>query len=260
MIKADVNRKYIFLIAAGIILIFAGIQVFWLYLNTVSIIGVLSVLTSFGLTVTLIVLERAKRSEIDSPNVQSEVQSNESTEVVEVNEDSIALENSEICNLEVDEYFMTVKEELSQVDRLVSDAVNNLVINFRYISKLTKTHHDMVLAIERMAAPEGSKPILELLQKQMEIADKIEQELDAAVTSLQFGDLVTQLIAHTTYQVETLNMVLQRIDRQSSLKDQERSIEEIHAGISKAMKVANSKGKRKPVVQQGMQMGDIELF
>jgi hypothetical protein len=167
-----------------------------------------------------------------------------------------------LCTAEADEYFMGIKGELNQIDRLVSDAVNNLVINFRYISKLTKSHHDMVLAIEKMAAPEGSKPILELLDKQMDIAGKIEQELEMAITSLQFGDLVTQLLAHTAHQVEILNIELQRIDRQGNWKKkvEEESLRTIHEGISKAVDVAKIKSKRKPVVQQGMQMGDIELF
>lgn len=167
-----------------------------------------------------------------------------------------------LCTAEADEYFMDIKGELNQIDRLVSDAVNNLVINFRYISKLTKSHHDMVLAIEKMAAPEGSKPILELLDKQMDIADKIEQELEMAITSLQFGDLVTQLLAHTTHQVEILNMELQRVDRQGNRRKRigEESSHTIHEGISKAINEAKNKSKRKPVVQQGMQIGDIELF
>lgn len=168
--------------------------------------------------------------------------------------------NDALCSVEADEYFMNIKEELNQVDRLVSDAVNNLVINFKYISRLTKSHHDMVVVIEKMAAPEGSKPILELLEKQMIIADKIEQELEMAVTSLQFGDLVTQLLAHTARQVEILNMELQRIDRSSNWKGQNTTSQGIHEGISKAVNMANAKSKRKPVVQQGMQIGNIELF
>ena len=110
-----------------------------------------------------------------------------------IDEIATADRNNITQNSDVIEYLMNIKGELNQVDRLVSDAVNNLVINFKYISKLTKSHHDMVLAIEKMAAPEGSKNILTLLDKQMTIADKIEQELEMAVTSLQFGDLVTQL-------------------------------------------------------------------
>jgi hypothetical protein len=167
-----------------------------------------------------------------------------------------------LCNAEADEYFISIKGELNQVDRLVSDAVNNLVINFGYISKLTKSHHEMVLAIEKMAAPEGSKPILELLEKQMVIADKIEQELEMVVTSLQFGDLVTQLLAHTSRQVEALNIELQRIERQRGWRENvgKNTLDTIHEDVSKAVNMAKTKSKRKPVVQQGMQMGDIELF
>ncbi len=165
-----------------------------------------------------------------------------------------------LCNVEADEYFLNIKGELNQVDRLVSDAVNNLVINFRYISKLTKTHHEMVTTIERMAIPDGNKPILELLDKQMEIAEKIEQELEMAITSLQFGDLVTQLLAHTAHQVEMLNMELQRIDREDNWRNGKAALHTIHEGISKAVNIAKTRSKRKPVVQQGMQMGDVELF
>lgn len=174
----------------------------------------------------------------------------------------VADQDTVLCNAEADEYFMDIKGELNQIDRLVSDAVNNLVINFKYISKLTKSHHDMVLAIEKMATPEGSKPILELLEKQMVIADKIEQELEMAVTSLQFGDLVTQLLAHTTHQIEMLNIELQRLDRQGGWKNksENKTLHTIQEGISKAVDLAKTRSKRKPVVQQGMQMGDIEFF
>ncbi len=176
-----------------------------------------------------------------------------------IDEIATADRNNITQNSDVIEYLMNIKGELNQVDRLVSDAVNNLVINFKYISKLTKSHHDMVLAIEKMAAPEGSKNILTLLDKQMTIADKIEQELEMAVTSLQFGDLVTQLLAHTARQVEILNIELQRANHASDLRSAG-DYDAIQAGISRAVNMAKAKNKKKPVVQQGMQMGEIELF
>ena len=176
----------------------------------------------------------------------------------------LALEDKDkvICNNAADEYFMGIKGDLNQAERLVSDAVNNLVINFRYISKLTESHHEMVLAIERMATPEGNSCINALLEKQMAIANQIEQELEMAITSLQFGDLVAQLLAHTTRQVEMLNVELQRIDRQGGRqgKTEREALDSIHSGISKAVDVVKNKSKKKPVVQQGMQMGDVELF
>ncbi len=168
--------------------------------------------------------------------------------------------NEVLCNTEAEEYFKNIKLELNQIDRLVSDAVNNLVINFKYITKLTKSHHEMVLAIEKMAIPKGNKSIIELLEKQMVIADKIEQELDAAITSLQFGDLVTQLLSHTTRQVEILSMELQRLDLKGNWKTDIAILEAMQKRISCAVNVAQTKNERKPVVQQGMQMGDVELF
>jgi hypothetical protein len=187
--------------------------------------------------------------------VMAEMQPVGNTDHAAMDELMLAERHGVLCDSDVDEYFRNIKEELKQVDRLVSDAVNNLVINFRYISKLTKSHHDMVLAIEKMAAPEGDKQIVELLDKQMTIADKIEQELETVVTSLQFGDLVTQLLMHTDRQVEMLNNELHRFGRQGGLGN---AIGK--EGISSAINAAKAKSKRKPVVQQGMQMGDIELF
>jgi len=166
-----------------------------------------------------------------------------------------------IYNDESDEFFLDIKNDLNQVDRLVSDAVNNLVINFKFISQLTKSHHEMVMAIEKLAVPDQSEPILELLRRQMMIADKIEQELGGAITSLQFGDLVTQLLAHTSNQLDMFVRVLQRIDGHSStLSANEKCLVDVTQSISKAMRITQSRNKQKPVVQQAMHNGEIELF
>lgn len=179
-------------------------------------------------------------------------------------EDKLVLEDKDgvICNNTASEYLMGIKGDLNQAERLVSDAANNLVCNFRYISKLTGSHHEMVLAIERMVTPEERHSINELLEKQMLIANRIEQELEAVITSLQFGDLVAQLLAHTARQVEMLSDELRGIDRQGSLqgKAEKRSLNSTHSSINKAVNEVKNKGKKKPVVQQGMKMGDIELF
>ncbi|MBY0475490.1 MAG: hypothetical protein K2Q13_10590 [Nitrosomonas sp.] len=179
-------------------------------------------------------------------------------------EDKLVLEDKDgvICNNAANEYLMGIRGDLKQAERLVSDAVNNLVCNFRYISKLTGSHHEMVLAIERMAPPEGRHPISGLLEKQMVIANRIEQELDAVITSLQFGDLVAQLLEHTARQVEILSDELRRIDRQggSQGRDRKRYFKSMPSEINKAVNGVKNMGKKKPVVQQGMKMGDIELF
>ncbi len=60
--------------------------------------------------------------------------------------------NKELTN----QYFMKIQGELNQIDQLVNNAVTNLVINFEYISDLTKLHHDLFTAIEKLTATEGN--------------------------------------------------------------------------------------------------------
>lgn len=179
-------------------------------------------------------------------------------------EDKLMLEDKEgvICDNAVDEYFLGIKGDLNQVDRLVSDAVNNLVINFKCIGELTKSYHELVLAIEKITHSEGCSPITGLLEKQMVIANRIEQELEMAIISLQFGDLVSQLLAHTSRQVKMLNVELECFDRQDDWQGEteKKTFDSIHSGVSKAVKVVKNKSRDKPVVQQGMQMGDIDIF
>ncbi|MCB1986304.1 MAG: hypothetical protein KDF49_12860, partial [Nitrosomonas sp.] len=168
--------------------------------------------------------------------------------------------SGKIYNVEVDEYFLTLKSDLNQIDRLVNDAVTNLVINFKYINELSKSHHEMVMTIEKLSIPKENKPVLELLNKQMAIGEKIERELESALTSLQFGDLVSQLLAHTTRQIEMLNFSLQHIDQIKNNPKKTEKSHEINNEISLAVQLAHSKKLNKPVVQQEMQNGEIELF
>lgn len=153
----------------------------------------------------------------------------------------------------------TIKEDLNQLDRVVGDEVDNLIINFKYISKLTRSHHEMALAIEKMVIAGESDSIIEVLEKQKMLTDKIEQRLEAVITTLQFGDLVAQLLMHTSCQVGMLNIMLQRLDHQNDLK------KEIRCGVFHERSTRNVgtvkiKTKRKPVIQKKMQAGEIELF
>lgn len=254
MPKTERRKKWLFIALTGMVLIFVGIQIYWFFDESGSTMQVLSIVTSLGLVWTLVLLTIA-----DEGNFQEKTPDKVEIEAGVLKE-SESLVSESVCNIEVDEYFCEIKEDLGQADKLVGDAVNNLVMNFNYISKLTSSHHGMVLAIEKMATPADNEPVLQLLKRQMKIAEKIEQELSAAVTSLQFGDLVTQLLSHTAHQIDALNISLQRIDRQSIKKTSGRRLDEIHNEISKAVVSVKNKGKNKPVVQQGMRVGEVDLF
>ena len=248
MPKTERKKKWLFIALAGMVLIFVGIQIHWLLDESRSIMQGLSIVTSVGLVWTLVMLSIAEHDK----NTEELLKNSD----LGVSNEPQTLVSESVCNIEVDEYFCDIKDELGQADKLVSDAVNNLVMNFNYISKLTSSHHSMVLAIEKMAAPVDNEPVLQLLKRQMKIAEKIEQELSAAVTSLQFGDLVTQLLSHTAHQIDALSMSLHRIDRQGINRTGGRSLNE----ISEAVISVKKHSKAKPVVQQGMRVGEVDLF
>lgn len=253
MPKTECNKKKLFIALAGIVLIFVGVQFQWLLSESGSVMQVLSISSSVGLVWTLVLLSIIEYDKSQEIPLQSGMQDNLSNEPK-------ALVSDSICNIEADKYFCKIKDDLGQADKLVGDAVNNLVMNFNYISKLTSSHHSMVLAIEKLAVPADNEPVIQLLKRQMKIAEKIEQELSAAVTSLQFGDLVTQLLSHTTHQIDALNMSLHRIDRQNFHGSDGRSLDEIRQEISGAVVLAKEENKNKPVVQQGMRVGEVDLF
>ena len=254
MPKTESKKKWLFTTLAGMVLVFVGIQIHWVLDEGESIMQGLSILTSVGLVGTLVMLSLAEHDKTSENRLENNSQNDGAS-----NEPQTLITES-VCNSEADEYFCDIKDDLRQADRLVSDAVNNLVMNFNYISKLTTSHHSMVLAIEKMAAPADNEPVLQLLKRQIKIAEKIEQELSTTVTSLQFGDLVTQLLNHTAHQIDALNMSLHRIDSQSVNKLGERSLNEIKGEISEAVISVKKQGKSKSVVQQGMRVGEVDLF
>ncbi|SEN07003.1 hypothetical protein [Nitrosomonas marina] len=174
--------------------------------------------------------------------------------------DAECLARDPIYTEEINEYFSIIQKDLHQIDRLVNDAVSNLVFNFKYINELSQSHHKMVVAIEKMSIPKENTAMLELLSKQMEIASKIEHELDSAVISLQFGDLVSQLLAHTAKQIENLNASLLHIDHASSSVKNSTSLQTTNTKLSMAVQRAKTNESSKPVVQHEMQKGEIELF
>ena len=170
------------------------------------------------------------------------------------------------CNFQLDDYFAGVKGELNQVERLVGDAVGELIASFKHISKLARSQQEISLSIAQTAAGaqggSNGESMEHLLQRQKAIIDQIEQEVDAAVTCMQFGDLATQLLSHTMIRIEALGTALQRVDAQDVTAggDTVYKPHQFHEGVAKAVTAANALSREKPVGQQGMRAGDIDLF
>lgn len=252
-------RRPMLLLCAGLAIAVAGAQVHLIGPEGGMSAPMVSALMSIALAGTLVTLGLTRsnaKHETAMKQEDFEIQP-------EAGPDPAARDMKVLCDSHLDDYFTGIKAELNQVDRLVGDAVGDLVASFRYIGKLTRSQQEISRAIAATAAPSNGESMEQMLNRQAVIADQIEQEVDAAVTSLQFGDLVAQLLGHTTTRVEALGTALQRIDRQDVEQECDQRAwnpRRIHEGIAGAVTAANAASRSKPVVQHGMQKGEVELF
>lgn len=125
----------------------------------------------------------------------------------------------------------------AQVDEMMNDIV--------------KMNENMTLSLEEMTGLTG----------------EITSDVDQAVRSLQFEDIISQLINHTRKRVEGIEQLVSVFNRalgetvQSSDKKQvnDSQLDEIRARLIQ-IRDSQDLEKIKPVAQQSMEAGDVELF
>ena len=132
---------------------------------------------------------------------------------------------------------------------------------------------DMVFALESKSRLDTimqrvqltNQNMSQVIVKQNEIASQVDQVVGSAVTSLQFQDLVSQLLQHSRLRLESMQHAW---DRMGTLAQEEKNgkatsateVEVVHKEITEIFKRANETCQRNPVRQEHMQSGDIDLF
>jgi methyl-accepting chemotaxis protein len=90
--------------------------------------------------------------------------------------------------------------------------------------------------------------------------EKLEHDVNAAVTNMQFQDMVTQLLGHVTKRIDALNTVTRTAapltDPNTGEQDRLAAQRALDAGIVTAREVT----AKNPVKQGSMQTGAVELF
>lgn len=150
------------------------------------------------------------------------------------------------------------------------------------ISELIRRMRDLVVAVEKdvnaMAAKDmdhaiQSKQILmdsmgnadsmnvameNTMQKMREIARHIEQDVNSAITNLQFQDMTTQLVEHTKKRIAAIEQVIRKAAQVevTDISGRGALLEE----IADILAEAGQNGQKNPVRQESMESGDIELF
>jgi methyl-accepting chemotaxis protein len=90
--------------------------------------------------------------------------------------------------------------------------------------------------------------------------EKLEAEVNAAVTSLQFQDMVTQLLGHVGKRVDGMSAVTRVARPLADPALKPHAIPGANAALETEIRNAREATAKNPVTQASMQTGDIELF
>lgn len=118
-------------------------------------------------------------------------------------------------------------------------------------------------ALER--AQRVNEHMTEVIEKQAHISHEVDLVVGRAVSSLQFQDMVGQLLQHSNTRIISMKTALNRMGDWSIEAAQGRAaspdkIEKMRAEIGDIFAGADAMGKSNPVRQEKMAIGEIDLF
>ncbi|ACT48166.1 hypothetical protein [Methylotenera mobilis] len=159
------------------------------------------------------------------------------------------------------QHLVEVEADLLQTTFLLSEAIEKLSTSFTAV-------HDAVCAQQQVLDALVAKYAIEepILEKLDSYKSKIGNEVNVVITSLQFQDLTSQLVARTIKRVNGLKDLLHELEAHSNEMDPGHEHEEIVKFLeemNRSLQVGSSAlsgGLRKSVGQQDMATGEIDLF
>lgn len=159
------------------------------------------------------------------------------------------------------QHLVEVEADLLQTTFLLSEAIEKLGASFTAVHEAVTEQQQFLDALVAKHSLDQNE-----LDRISSFRQKIGEEVNAAVTSLQFQDLTSQLIARTIKRVNGLKDLLHEIETHGNEMEPSHEHEEIvkfleamshslHEG-SRAL----SGGLRRSVGQHDMATGEIDLF
>ena len=159
------------------------------------------------------------------------------------------------------QHLIEVEADLLQTTFLLSEAIEKLGASFMAVHEAVTEQQQVLDALIAKHAFEPKE-----MQKLEMYKQKIGEEVNAAVTGLQFQDLTSQLINRTIKRVNGLKDLLHELGHHSGEIDPEHEHDEIARFLEEMSHSLNegshalSGGLRRSVDQQNMATGDIDLF
>lgn len=162
--------------------------------------------------------------------------------------------------------FEVTRADLSRVQQLFSEAIAKLIESFQAMSD--QSRRDVESAMSHAA--EGGAGTGRTVAELQHIAEAMEQSVGQAVMSLQFQDMVTQLIDHVSMRLDQLHGALGSIEAASALvqsigasgfapqqADRLRAhLDAVRAQLARLGDHASNN----PVRQESFSSGEVELF
>ncbi len=125
----------------------------------------------------------------------------------------------------------------------------------------SKTKIDLTLK----QVKELNEGMRDVIQQQHAISNQVDEVVGKAVTSLQFQDMVGQLIQHSHTRIDCIEQAWQRIGRWANEEQQGQVISperivQMQQEINGLFQAADNLSARSPVRQDKLESGDIDLF
>lgn len=161
-------------------------------------------------------------------------------------------------------FSMQIRGNVKQVHAAIVDAEKS-------INKMASLDMDFALdSKNRLDAimqrvQQSNRDMSLVIVKQAEISGKVNEVVGSAVTSLQFQDLVNQLLQHSRLRLDSMQEAWRIIgdmaqDEQSGKSTSSDEVDRVRQQVVEIFSKANQVSQRNPVRQEHMQSGDIDLF
>jgi methyl-accepting chemotaxis protein len=163
-----------------------------------------------------------------------------------------------------DHFSSQIRANVKQVHEAIMDAeqsINKMASLDMDFALDSKRRLDAIMSRVQHSNSEMSRVIL----KQTEISGKVNEVVGSAVTSLQFQDLVNQLLQHSRLRIDSMQEAWRIIgnlaqEEQSGKMTTSNDVDQVCQQVVDIFKNANSVCQRNPVRQEHMQSGEIDLF
>ena len=154
-----------------------------------------------------------------------------------------------------------VETDLMQTELLLEEAIDKLTGSFMAIERAVSSRQETINLLLK-----GGEPGADERARLVRMAGEVGEHVNAAITSMQFQDMTSQLIERTTKRLGGLRAFLATLGAHGAdmaPESDSAEIVELLSGVSMALAIQSLELRsvlRKAVNQQHLESGDIELF